>query len=1130
MSTPRSDDQIPPAPAPGSASASEAATLPPAAPALPGVAEAETLPLLAAPKADAASEEAVSPAGTEPSGKQAIPGYEIRGELGRGGMGVVYKARQVKLDRVVALKMILAGSHAGEMGLTRFRTEAEAVARLQHPGIVQIYEVGEHNGLPFFSLEFCPGGSLDKKLGGTPQPPREAAALVEKLAVAMEAAHQKGVIHRDLKPANVLLAEDGTPKITDFGLAKKLDAAGQTQTGAVMGTPSYMAPEQAGGSSKQVGPAADVYALGAILYECLTGHPPFKSAVPVDTVLQVLSEEPVPPSRLLPKCPRDLETICLKCLQKEPRKRYASAAGLAEDLRHFLAGEPIRARPVGAPERLWRWCRRNPLVAGLTAATVLFVAVSFLAVAVGYLNTATALKEAREARESEAREKDLARQERDAARGLLYLADLRAAVQAYDRDDLAEARERLDRYRPRPGWADPRGWEWYYLDALMQGHLLTLHGVPPEVRWSADGRLVSPGKVWDAATGVEVAAYPLPAPKDVQGYWLSPDGRRLAAISSDRATLKVWGPAGEELAAVPVRDRGLFEVVWSPDGKRLAGPTRGKTILLWEAVTGMELPSLRGHAGLPGPLDWSADGGRLASGDDQGNVKVWDVVAGKEVRAPADLALGPKQGPGVQRVALSPDGGRVAAAGLNTIKVWDTATGKDLLTLPHGLGGNNPQAMAWSADGKYLAAATQPGLVRLWNARTGGEPASLAWSGAQVQCVAFSPDGKYLAAAQGGRANDVTVWEVDRAGTTPGRLGKPAFTLRGFKGPVSQLTWGPKTSSGRTGRRLLAGSGDGSLKVWETTGVRQVDRTLRGLGFSGLALAWSPDGGRLAVSSDGMVKVWEPDSDSEPVTLKTATDTSAYEMAWSPEMSSGRTGRRLAIPGADKQVHVWDVDAAREVLTLTGHAVAIHAVAWSPDGNRLASGGGNGFKAEPPPEVKVWDAGTGRCLFTFRGHARQVSSVGWSPDGRLLASVGIEGKVKVWEPVGGAVSATLDIGVWPGLGVVQGPALAWGPNAAGGVRRLATTSYDGTCRIWDVSTGKVVRTIQGGRPGATTFLAWTPDGRRLLVPGALHDAETGQELLKVSCSAAAWSPDGRRLALDTHGAVTVWDPVPPRSK
>jgi serine/threonine-protein kinase len=312
-----------------------------------------------------------------------VPGYEIVGELGRGGMGVVYKARQLGLNRWVALKMVLAGAHAGEIALARFRVEAEAVAGLQHPNIVQIYDVGRHNGLPYFSLEFVDGGSLSDKVHRQPQPPRDAAHLVETLARAMGYAHQHGIIHRDLKPANVLLTKNGIPKITDFGLAKRLEGdSSQTKSGTLLGTPSYMAPEQARGEIHQVGPPADIYALGAMLYELLTGRPPFQAATAMETLLLVTRDEAVPVSRLQANIPRDLETICLKCLQKETAKRYATAEQLAEDLRRFLSGEPIRARPVSGPERLWRWCKRNPKSA--FAAATIFVLLTVVSVGSTY--------------------------------------------------------------------------------------------------------------------------------------------------------------------------------------------------------------------------------------------------------------------------------------------------------------------------------------------------------------------------------------------------------------------------------------------------------------------------------------------------------------------------------------------------------------------------------------------------------------------------------------------------------------------------------------------------------------------------------------------------------------------------
>ena len=302
----------------------------------------------------------------------AVPGYDLLGELGRGGMGVVYKARDQNLKRTVALKMILSGAHASDEDMQRFQIEAEAVAKLQHPNIVQIYEVSEHEGRPYIALEFADGGSLDQKIAGKPQDQQESAELIETLSGAMQLAHENDIIHRDLKPANILLTTDGEPRITDFGLAKRMDEdSNQTKSGAVMGTPSYMAPEQAGGKSETLGPATDTYALGAILYHLLTGRPPFQAATQLDTIMQVLTEEPVAPRKLNPALAVDLETICLKCLEKDVHRRYESAAALGEDLRRFQSGEPILARPVTVVERSWKWAKRRPAVAGMISVVVL---------------------------------------------------------------------------------------------------------------------------------------------------------------------------------------------------------------------------------------------------------------------------------------------------------------------------------------------------------------------------------------------------------------------------------------------------------------------------------------------------------------------------------------------------------------------------------------------------------------------------------------------------------------------------------------------------------------------------------------------------------------------------------------
>jgi serine/threonine protein kinase len=362
----------------------------------------ETCPLPAASDLTAEAEPRV-PAPGAATDLPPVPGYEMIRELGRGGVGVVYAVRQKALNRTAALKMLLAGGHAGAEQRARFRTEAEALARLRHANIALIYEVGECEGRPYLVMEYVNGGSLASRLAGAPWPIREAALLAETLARAIHHAHDRGIVHRDLTPGNVLLALEGEalpdpgengsaqaspsperciPKITDFGLAKLYlaEEAAKTQSGAIMGTPSYMAPEQAEGRSREVGPAADVYALGAILYEMLTGRPPFRAETALETLLQVQAVEPVSPSRLRPKLPADLETICLKCLHKDAGKRYASALALADDLRRFLAGEAIRARPVGQAERLYRWCRRNPAVASLTSSLLLSGVVGFVVV------------------------------------------------------------------------------------------------------------------------------------------------------------------------------------------------------------------------------------------------------------------------------------------------------------------------------------------------------------------------------------------------------------------------------------------------------------------------------------------------------------------------------------------------------------------------------------------------------------------------------------------------------------------------------------------------------------------------------------------------------------------------------
>jgi WD40 repeat protein/serine/threonine protein kinase len=780
-------------------------------------------------------------------GLPAVPGYELLSVLGHGGMGVVYQARQVRLGRVVALKMILAGGHAGAAELARFQAEAEAVARLQHPGIVQIHETGIHDGLPYFSLEFCSGGSLDRKLQGTPLPPPAAARLTELLARALQAAHEEHILHRDLKSANVFLlpARDGDgiaiadpsgqtahylPKIGDFGLAKKLEAGpadALTQSGAVMGTPSYMAPEQAGGKSSALGPAADVYGLGAILYELLTGRPPFRSATVAETLRQVMHDEPVPPSRLNPGIPRDLETIALKCLQKEPGKRYGSARELAEDLGRYLRGEPVRARPVGRLERGWRWCRRNPAVASLlaaVAATLLLGTAVATALAIwGWRNATTAEQREREAvQEKEQKDRQLTR-----AEGLLYAGQIKQAQQLWEQGYTSAAgyaRDLLDSAR----W-DYRNFEHDYLHTHFIASHLTFHGhTAPvsSVAFSPDGTRIASGggrtdaqfrplpgevKVWDARSGQEVLSlkgHLLP----VTSVAFSPDGTRLASGAGNlfdpdkRGEVKVWDArTGRQLLALKGHASYVNSVAFSPDGKLLASGSgdinhRDKPgeVKVWDAQTGRQLLALMGHTGYVFSVAFSPDGTRLASAgtggqDRPGAVKVWDVHSGQQL-----LVLQEGNTVGVLGVAFSPDGKRLASGSSDaSVKVWDAQTGKQLLALQGHTGGVS--SVRFSPDGKRLASGASDATVRVWDTQSGQEVLVLKGHRDQVRSVAFSPDGTRI--VSGSHDQTVKVWDAQSR--------QQLLTLQGRPGDVTSVAFSPD------GERIIAAGPQGGVRAWD---------------------------------------------------------------------------------------------------------------------------------------------------------------------------------------------------------------------------------------------------------------------------------------------------------------------------
>jgi hypothetical protein len=750
--------------------------------------------------------------GTAPPGPLSLPqqlrDYEVLGEIGRGGMGVVYKARQPQLQRLVALKMILTGEHAGPAELARFRAEAEAAARLHHPNIVQIFEVGTHDGRPFLVLEYVDGTTLADLLRSGPLLAADAAALVETLARAAQHAHERGVVHRDLKPANVLLARTGSerglpatpaqtpltthhlppatqqPKITDFGLAKQLRVEGgeqlRTQTGVLLGTPSYMAPEQTEGISASVGPAADVYALGAILYELLTGRPPFRGATVLDTLEQVRGQDPVPPRRLQPKLSRDLETICLTCLRKEPSQRYASALALAEDLRRYQAGEPIQARPAGVGERLWKWARRRPAVALLTVALLGLSVAAFAAVTTLWLQADAALDETTAAWAAEAteRQKAVAAQaaeanERKKAEDTLYEKQLLLVYHEWENHQFDLAKKNLLTCD-----ASRREARWRYLYHALHAQLWQREETSiVALMFDATGReLIAIGKrgavVLDAGSGQEL----FHRPGSLQQVGFNAEKNRLLLFGQ----LGLQDKKGPVLpVGVNVCDRHTGDklggcqpkggVPWmSPRGDLVAWIAGIPQELIWlDPLDGRTLHN-SGLVDKAGPGTFSGNGQRFALVTllNVGNetVATWDTKT-KKLLTTIFVKPGPGEDVNVARgFYLNVPGDRVALVYTTRksgqsirwlVKVFDVDSGEAKITLwPHGnktLGG-----LAFCPSGQRLATASADGTIILWDLRTGKELLTLRGEAQGTHRLAFSPDGCRLAATD---AKTLTMWD-----------------------------------------------------------------------------------------------------------------------------------------------------------------------------------------------------------------------------------------------------------------------------------------------------------------------------------------------------------------------------------